>query len=126
MSVITSIQWAPRVLGIAYVIFLSLFALDVFREGLGVVETILALFMHLVPTFLVVLALVIAWRWPGPGGLLFILLGVGLLFFIAGPGPFQLLRMNALVYLIVAGPVYLIGLLFVLSSRLGPKPPRRY
>jgi hypothetical protein len=114
------------VLGIAYVILLSLFALDVFRDGLGVIETMLAMFMHLVPTFLVVLALVTAWRWPGSGGLLFILLGVGLLFFIAGPGPFRLLQMNAMVYLIVAGPVYLIGTLFVLSSRLGPKRPRRY
>jgi hypothetical protein len=117
VSMSETMRWSPRALGIAYVLFLGLFALDVFQEGLGVIETILALFMHLLPAFLVLLALVVAWRWPGSGGLLFILLAVGLLFLIAGPGPFRMLRMTPLVYLIVAGPLYLVGGLFLLSSR---------
>ena len=125
VSVSETIKWTPRALGVAYVVFLSLFALDVFQEGLGVLETILALFMHLIPTFLVLLALILAWRWPGSGGLLFILIAAGLLFLIAGPGPFRLLRMNSLVYLIVAGPLYLVGGLFVLSSRFPASRLRR-
>jgi hypothetical protein len=125
MSMIETIRWTPRALGVAYVIFLALFALDVLQDQLGVAETILALFMHLVPTFLVVLALGVAWRWPGSGGLLFILLAVGLLFLIAGPGPFRMIEMSGSVYLIVAGPLYLIGALFFLSSRFPGKPRRR-
>ncbi|NNF56814.1 MAG: hypothetical protein HKN04_01095 [Rhodothermaceae bacterium] len=70
--------WAPRGLGIAFAVFLGVFALDVFGEGLGAWETALALLIHLVPTGLVVLALLAAWRqgWVLFGPLLFI----GLLF----------------------------------------------
>lgn len=124
MPIRETIRWAPRVAGSAYVLFLSLLALDVFEEGLGPMETSLALFMHLVPAFLVLLALVLAWRWPGSGGLLFVLLAVGLLFLIAGPGPFRMLRMSGPVYLIVAGPLYLVGGLFFLSSRIPRAAPR--
>jgi len=35
--------WAPRVLGILFALFLSLFALDVFSEGYSFGETMLAL-----------------------------------------------------------------------------------
>jgi hypothetical protein len=66
----------PRVLCIVFAVFLSLFALDVFSEGYGFGETILALLIHLVPTSLVVIALVVAWRWAGAGAILFIALAL--------------------------------------------------
>jgi hypothetical protein len=52
--------WTPRVLGVLFVAFLSLFALDVFGEGYGLGGTILALVMHLIPALLVLAALVLA------------------------------------------------------------------
>jgi len=66
--------WTPRVLCILFAIFLSLFSLDVFSEGYGFWETILALLIHLVPVYIVVIALVIAWRWEWVGASLFITL----------------------------------------------------
>jgi len=54
--------WAPRILCILFAIFLSVFALDVFSEGYGFWQTIGALLRHLVPTFIVVIALLIGWR----------------------------------------------------------------
>ena len=54
--------WAPRILCILFAIFLSVFALDVFSEGYGFWQTIGALLLHLVPTFIVVIALLIGWR----------------------------------------------------------------
>ena len=63
--------WAPRILCILFAIFLSVFALDVFSEGYGFWQTIGALLLHLVPTFIVVIALLIGWRWEWVGAALF-------------------------------------------------------
>ena len=78
------IFWAPRVLCILFVIFLSMFALDVFSEGYGFGETILALLIHLVPTFIVIISLVIAWRWEWVGAILFI--AVAFFFLVSSGG----------------------------------------
>lgn len=69
------LYWAPRILAILFAGFISLFALDVF-EGQGLAATILALAIHLIPTMLVVAALVIAWRWEWLGAILFAGLGL--------------------------------------------------
>ena len=92
--------WSPRILSILYAMFLSLFALDVFNEGFGFWDTILALIIHLVPTYLVVIALVVAWRWEGVGAILFIALALFFLVAISGEN------------WIITGPLFLIGVLF--------------
>lgn len=53
----------PRILCILFTVFINFFALDVFGEGHTFWETLWALGMHLVPTFLVLVALALAWRW---------------------------------------------------------------
>ena len=59
--------WTPRVISIAFAIFLSLFALDVFNEGYGFWKSLLVLSIHLVPAFSVLVVLAIAWRWEWIG-----------------------------------------------------------
>ena len=107
--------WLPRVLGIGYAAFLSLFALDVFSEGYGFGETLLALFIHLIPTLLVVVCLLVAWRHQRLGGWLFISLGIvyGVVF----------TRADLTGLLIIAVPLVLIGLLFHWAEALrgGPR-----
>ena len=68
--------WAPRILAILYILFISLFALDVFGEDYGFLVTIWALFMHLIPSFIMLTGLLIAWKRPFAGGILFLLLAV--------------------------------------------------
>ena len=63
--------WGPRALSVAFIAFLSLFALDVFGEGYGFWKTLLALTMHLIPTFGLIAALVLAWRWEWIGATLY-------------------------------------------------------
>jgi len=63
--------WSPRVLCIAFAVFLSLFALDVFNEGCGFRQTALALLIHLVPAAIVAAVLLVAWRWEWAGAVLF-------------------------------------------------------
>ena len=71
--------WTPRALCILFAMFISTFALDVFRDSEGLLVTSIALLMHLVPTLLIIGVLLIAWRqeWIGAiafGGLAWIYL----------------------------------------------------
>lgn len=95
--------WTPRVLGVLFTLFLSMFAMDVFSEGYGFGETVLALFMHLIPTFIVVIALIVAWRWEGVGSLMFIAAALFVLVMSRGES------------WIISGPLVLIGLLFLFN-----------
>ena len=85
-----------------------MFALDVFSEGYGFGETILALLIHLVPTYIVVISLVIAWRWEWVGAVLFIAFALFYLVWSWG-------RFHWSVYLVIPGPLVLIGVLFLLN-----------
>ena len=106
--------WTPRILGILFAIFISLFALDVFGEGRGFWETILALLMHLIPTFFILIALAVSWRWEWIGAVLFSCLG--LWYIVMAWGEFDLLA-----YLFISGPLFLIGVLFLLNWILRTK-----
>lgn len=75
--------WTPRILTILLAIFVSLFALDVFSEGYGFGETLIALFLHLIPTYVIVIALLVAWRREWVGGVSFLLVAV---FFVWASG----------------------------------------
>ncbi len=68
--------WAPRALSIAFIAFLSLFALDVFGAGYGFWKTLLALTLHLIPTFVLIAVLVLAWRWEWIGAALYAAAGI--------------------------------------------------
>ena len=103
------LYWIPRILGIVFIIFISLFALDVFFEGYSFWETILAFLIHLVPTYILIISLLIAWKWELPGGVIFIVLG--LTYIIMFPN-------HPLAYAIISGPSFLIGLMFLLSGFL--------
>jgi len=103
--------WAPRGIVFLLAIFISLFAVDVFGEGYDFWHTVLALFMHLLPTFAVLLALAIAWRWEWIGAVLLIGLGV---FYIFSKG----IYLDWSASLIIAGPLFLAGLLFFANWRV--------
>jgi hypothetical protein len=100
--------WAPRILCIVFTVFVSLFALDVFGEGRGFWKTLLALLMHLIPTGIILIVLGISWRWEWVGGIVFAVLGVLYLVMFWG-------RFHWSVYLVMSGPLFLIGLLFWLN-----------
>ena len=102
------LYWTPRVLGICFAGFVSIFALDVFSEGYTFWETIGALLMHLVPTYIVVVALLLAWRWEWIGALLFIGLSVFYIVWVWGRFPW-------VTYLVISGPLFVTGVLFLLN-----------
>ena len=108
------IFWAPRFLVICYALFLSLFAMDVFSEGHSLLNTLLALVMHLIPTFFILLILWMAWRWEWIGTVACI--GLSVFYPLWTRGEFPLAT-----YLIMTGPLMLIGLLFMLGWIYNPR-----
>lgn len=100
-----ALGWAPRLLGIAFALFVSLFALDVFSAGLGLWDTLVALTMHLAPTFAIVIALMAAWRYEWLGVMLFPAVGILFLYIARGPAA----------RVVFAGIPFTIALLFLMS-----------
>ena len=100
--------WTPRILCLLFAAFISLFALDVFGAGYGFWETIVALLIHLIPTGIILIALAAAWRWEWFGAILFIALGGWYLIMAWGKFAWS-------TYLLIAGPSFLIGALFLFN-----------
>lgn len=108
---------AARVLGILSIAFISVFALDVFEAGLSP-EVMLALLMHLLPSFVLAAALALGWNRPWLGAALFGATAVL---------PFVLLGNPPAVNLMLAAPFAATTLCFLLSawSRARQPPARR-
>jgi hypothetical protein len=103
--------WTPRILGIAFALFISMFAMDVFGEHYSLPQLLVALGMHLIPTGLIAVALIVAWRWEWVGALLFFGLGVAYIVTVRHDrAPWDW-------YVFIAGPAFLMGLLFLLNWR---------
>jgi hypothetical protein len=106
------LYWTPRVLGISFAAFTGIFAVDVFQEGGPAWKVALALLIHLLPTFLVLLVLALSWRREWVGGVAFIALGVLYLLW-ARNRP----SIGWPAFLSIAGPLFLVGVLFLLNWR---------
>ncbi len=102
------VYWAPRSFGVLYGVFISLFALDAFNEAVGFWDTLLALLTHLIPVAAIAIALYFSWKREWLGGLLFNLYGI--LYIVVAWG-----RFPTLTYLVVSGPLFLIGILFLIG-----------
>jgi lysylphosphatidylglycerol synthetase-like protein (DUF2156 family) len=102
------LTWTPRILCLLFAVFLSLFALDVFGQGFGYWETVLALLMHLIPTGIVLVVLAVSWRWERIGAILFMALGIWYLLTAWG-------RFHWSADVVISGPLLLIGVLFLAS-----------
>jgi hypothetical protein len=64
--------------------------------------------MHLIPTAILLIVLALSWRWEWVGGVLFTALGV--LYLVMFWGKFALS-----VYLLISGPLFLVGILFLMN-----------
>ena len=99
--------WTPRIVVLLFAAFLSLFALDVFGEGYGFWMTLGALLIHLLPTWVLLGALVLFWRQERAAAICFLLfaawmLTMGNVWFVT---------------LFLAGLPLLISILFLLNWR---------
>lgn len=103
--------WLPRVLALLFLVFLSLFAFDVFGGSETRLQQAVGFVVHLTPVFVLAVSLVLTWRRPKLAGWLFIAIGV--LFTVY----FQTLTMGT--FAVVSLPPLVIGALFLLAAWFG-------
>jgi hypothetical protein len=106
------IYWIPRIVSIIFILFLALFSLDVFGEGLGFWETALALLIHNIPSIALLIVLIFAWKYEIVGGIAFTLFGI---FYITQVKSAPDWKMMITWSLIIAGPAFLVGALFFMN-----------
>ena len=112
------LYWTARILCILAILFISLFALDSFSSERTFWQNTTAFLMHLIPSFVLLASLIIAWKWEKVGGIILTILGVAFSIFIF---VFNYKRnhfpvMTCLLQtLAVAIPFVLAGILFILS-----------
>ena len=61
-----------RILSIVFILFISMFALDVFGEE----QWFLALLIHLIPSFILMVVTIVSWKREFLGGILWLILGI--------------------------------------------------
>ena len=97
--------WAPRVLGLAFALFLATFALDAFGNGEPIPDAILYFVIHLLPSLLVVTLVAASWRREWIGAVSFAALGL-VYAGTAGRGHIDWA-------LLISGPLLLVSMLFL-------------
>jgi len=101
-----ALAWAPRIAGALISLFLALFALDAFEEGVALREVVPDLLVHLAPSALVLAIVGASWRRPWIGGLTFTGLAAAYAY---------LARDHASWIATVSGPLAVTGALFLWS-----------
>ncbi len=101
--------WVPRVLAIVYILFIALLSFDVFSVDASLLEKSGGFLMENIPTLLLVVALILAWKKSTVGGTMFIVLSVIFTCFFR---TYQ--RWDA--FILISFPLLLIGGLFLLNK----------
>ena len=111
------IYWVPRILCVLAILFISMFALDAFEPGLPLSQQILGFLMHMIPSFALLLALVIAWKWEYIGGIIFTIIGLATSPFIysLNYNRSHSAGTSMMIVCIVCLPFFIVGILFILS-----------
>lgn len=111
------IHWAPRIAAILIIFFVSLFSLDVFGMEGTPLELLGGFLIHSIPSIVMILMLVFAWRRPAVGFIAFLIAGG---FFLR----FVILGGDLAHFLLFSGPLLLISALFYADWRwLKPAQP---
>ncbi len=71
------IHWLPRIIVILGILFVSLFAFDSFRSGNSIWQQLLEFLIHLIPSYILLIVLLIAWKYEFIGGIIFIIISLG-------------------------------------------------
>jgi hypothetical protein len=98
--------WSPRVLGILVCLFLSLFALDAFSGGKSAIQAVTDFLIHLAPVLALLGVVALSWRWEWVGGAVFTALAITYAY-VARSHPSWILT--------ISGPLFAVGILFLLS-----------
>ncbi len=107
------IHWAPRIAAILIIFFVTLFSLDVFEMEAAPLELLAAFLIHSLPSIILIVLLVFAWRRPVVGFIAFLLAGLFFLRFVVS-------GQDLAHFLLFSGPLFLIAGLFYADWRWRP------
>jgi len=113
----STIRWMARVLCVLALAFISLFALDVFSEGAGLGQKIVAFLLHMIPSFVLIIALIIAWKHELVGGILITLIGLtgSTYVYSLNYGRSHSVSRGLQTAAMIGAPFVIVGLLFMIS-----------
>jgi len=98
--------WSPRILGVMVCLFLSIFALDAFESGKTFQQALPDFAIHITPMLVLLVVVLISWRWAWVGGVVFTSLAAVYVYFA---------RNHISWILVIALPLLLVGILFLWS-----------
>ena len=106
------IHWAPRVAAIMIIFFVTLFSLDVFEMGGTPLQLLGAFLMHNIPSIIMIILLLVAWKRPAVGFVAFLIAAVAFaVFFVRDISALPSL-------LLVVFPILMVALLFYADWKL--------
>lgn len=91
--------------------------MDAFSHGESTWDQIIGFLMHLIPSFVLIGILLVAWKWEKIGGIIFILLGLGLSPFIFNHNYAMnnSISMSLGIIALITIPFMVVGILFLVS-----------
>jgi hypothetical protein len=109
------LYWLPRIICVLAILFVSLFALDAFDSNLTIWQQLGTFAIHLIPSFILVIFLVIAWKWEMVGGIIFLVLGIALspIIFMKNYNMNNSIGMSLVIILTITIPFIIVGGLFI-------------
>ena len=116
-------HWLPRILCILAILFISLFAADAFAPGLTIWQQLGAFFIHLIPSFILLAFLILAWKWELIGGIIFMVIGLAFspFIFMLNYNRNHSIWLSLVIILTITIPFVVVGILFLISHRLKKK-----
>jgi hypothetical protein len=106
-----TLYWVPRILTVIALLFMLMFSFDVFDGNESMGRKLLGFLMHNIPVLILIVILIIAWKWEFAGGIFFIVAFIVSCFFFhsftGNPGS-----------LIVTSPFLITGILFLVHHFL--------
>jgi len=111
------LHWLPRIMCILAILFVSLFALDAFSPELTFWQQIGAFLIHLIPSFILLVLLLVAWKWELIGGIIFTIIGLGLspVVFMHNFKMNNSVWMSLGIILSITIPFAIVGILFIVG-----------
>lgn len=116
-------HWLPRIFCILAILFISLFAADAFAPGLTIWQQLRGFLMHLIPSFVLLFLLIIAWKWELIGGIIFTIIGLGLspFVFMLNYNRNHSVGLSLGIILAITFPFVVVGILFIISHFMKKK-----
>jgi hypothetical protein len=113
------LYWLPRILVILTIFLIGLFALDSFAPGNTFWHNMGSFMMNLIPSFIMAVILMIAWKWERVGGIILIILGIvfSVLVFNLNFRRNHSVLASLGIIVIICLPSLVAGILFLFASR---------